>query len=199
MFVLIISFTNLFSLFDVIFNICMTAEIAQLGERQTEDLKVPGSNTEKSLRHEFWIIPGLGNFFPEFYSYKTSCLFSQFYSFLASVETRFASVSKTVSFNCLCSLFLLRISSVYLTLFFCMTAEIAQLGERQSEDLKVPGSNTENSLRHEFWIIPGLGNFFPEFCSYKTSCLFSQFYSFLAAVETRFASVSKKVSFNCLC
>ena len=31
-----------------------------------------------------------------------------------------------------------------------MTAEIAQLGERQTEDLKVPGSNTENSLRHEF-------------------------------------------------
>ena len=73
-----------------------------------------------------------------------------------------------------------------------MTAEIAQLGERQTEDLKVPGSNTENSLRHEFWIIPGLGNFFPQFYSYKTSCLFSQFYSFLAAVETRFASVSKK-------
>ena len=58
----IISFTNLFGLFDVILNICMTAEIAQLGERQTEDLKVPGSNTENSLRHEFWIIPGLVNF-----------------------------------------------------------------------------------------------------------------------------------------
>ena len=113
----IISFTNLFSLFDVILNICMTAEIAQLGERQTEDLKVPGSNTENSLRHEFWIIPGLGNFFPEFYSYKTSCLFSQFYSFLAAVETRFASVSKKVCFNCWCSLVLLPISSVYLTLF----------------------------------------------------------------------------------
>ena len=28
------------------------------------------------------------------------------------------------------------------------TAEIAQLGERQTEDLKVPGSNPENS--HEF-------------------------------------------------
>ena len=35
------------------------AEIAQLGERQTEDLKVPGSNPESS--HELWIIPGLGN------------------------------------------------------------------------------------------------------------------------------------------
>ena len=94
MFVFIISFTNLFSLFDVIFNICMTAEIAQLGERQTEDLKVPGSNTENSLRHQFWIIPDLGNFFPEFCSDKTSFLFSQFYSFLAAVETRFWSVSK---------------------------------------------------------------------------------------------------------
>ena len=29
-----------------------------------------------------------------------------------------------------------------------MIAEIAQLGERQTEDLKVPGSNPENS--HEF-------------------------------------------------
>ena len=38
-----------------------TAEIAQLGERQTEDLKVPGSNPEGS--HELWIIPGLGSHF----------------------------------------------------------------------------------------------------------------------------------------
>ena len=43
------------------------------------------------------------------------------------------------------------------------TAEIAQLGERQTEDLKVPGSNPENS--HEFWIIPGLGkDFFLPIC-----------------------------------
>ena len=35
------------------------AEIAQLGERQTEDLKVPGSNPEGS--HELSIIPGLGS------------------------------------------------------------------------------------------------------------------------------------------
>ena len=41
-------------------------------------------------------------------------------------------------------------------------AEIAQLGERQTEDLKVPGSNPESS--HELWIIPGLGNAF-YFCS----------------------------------
>ena len=42
------------------------AEIAQLGERQTEDLKVPGSNPENS--HKFWIIPGLGkNFFGFFF------------------------------------------------------------------------------------------------------------------------------------
>ena len=34
------------------------AEIAQLGERQTEDLKVPGSNPEGS--REPWIVPGLG-------------------------------------------------------------------------------------------------------------------------------------------
>ena len=37
------------------------AEIAQLGERQTEDLKVPGSNPESS--YELCIIPGLGNVF----------------------------------------------------------------------------------------------------------------------------------------
>ena len=35
------------------------AEIAQLGERQTEDLKVPGSNPESS--HELCIIPGLAS------------------------------------------------------------------------------------------------------------------------------------------
>ena len=38
-----------YHLFDVIFNTFITAEIAQLGERQTEDLKVPGSNPENSL------------------------------------------------------------------------------------------------------------------------------------------------------
>ena len=37
------------------------AEIAQLGERQTEDLKVPGSNPESS--QELWIIPGLGTIY----------------------------------------------------------------------------------------------------------------------------------------
>ena len=45
----IISLVGRAILFDVIFNTCMTAEIAQLGERQTEDLKVPGSNPENSL------------------------------------------------------------------------------------------------------------------------------------------------------
>ena len=35
--------------FDVIFGMCITAEMAHLGERQTEDLKVPGSNPENSL------------------------------------------------------------------------------------------------------------------------------------------------------
>ena len=38
-----------YHLFDVIFNTFITTEIAQLGERQTEDLKVPGSNPENSL------------------------------------------------------------------------------------------------------------------------------------------------------
>ena len=38
-----------------------TAEIAQLGERQTEDLKVPGSKPESS--YELWTIPGLGSLF----------------------------------------------------------------------------------------------------------------------------------------
>ena len=40
---------NDYHLFDVIFNVSIPAEIAQLGERQTEDLKVPGSNPENSL------------------------------------------------------------------------------------------------------------------------------------------------------
>ena len=39
-----------YHLFDVIFNTCITAEIAQLGERQTEDLKVPVLNPENLLR-----------------------------------------------------------------------------------------------------------------------------------------------------
>ena len=38
-----------YHLFDVIFNTCIPDEIAQLGERHTEDLKVPGSNPENSL------------------------------------------------------------------------------------------------------------------------------------------------------
>ena len=46
-----------FHLFDVIFHTCITAEIALLGERQTEDLKVPGSNPENSLA---WVLNNLG-------------------------------------------------------------------------------------------------------------------------------------------
>ena len=38
-----------YHLFDVIFNTCITAETTQLGERQTEDLKVPCSNPKNSL------------------------------------------------------------------------------------------------------------------------------------------------------
>ena len=42
------------------------AEIAQLGERQTEDMKVPGSKPESS--HKLCIIPGLGSaFFPRIF------------------------------------------------------------------------------------------------------------------------------------
>ena len=45
-------FFNVYQLFHVNFNCkSMIAEIAQLGERQTEDLKVPGSNPDNS--HEF--------------------------------------------------------------------------------------------------------------------------------------------------
>lgn len=51
-------------LFFNFFMMSWLAEIAQLGERQTEDLKVPGSNPESS--HELWIIPGLGI---EFFSF----------------------------------------------------------------------------------------------------------------------------------
>ena len=44
----------------------------------------------------------------------------------------------------------------YMQRIWLTDAEIAQLGERQIEDLKVPGSNPEGS--HELGIIPGLGN-----------------------------------------
>ena len=40
-------------------------------------------------------------------------------------------------------------------IFYSSLAEIAQLGERQTEDLKVPGSMPESLI--ELWIIPGLG------------------------------------------
>ena len=40
-------------------------------------------------------------------------------------------------------------------LFYSSLAEIAQLGERQTEDLKVPGSILKSVT--ELWIIPGLG------------------------------------------
>ena len=39
---------TIINVFDVFFHVCMIAEIAQLGERQTEDLKVPGSIPENS-------------------------------------------------------------------------------------------------------------------------------------------------------
>ena len=40
-------------------------------------------------------------------------------------------------------------------MFYSSLAEIAQLGERQTEDLKVPGSILKSVT--ELWIIPGLG------------------------------------------
>ena len=46
-----------FKYMNLIANLSL-AEIAQLGERQTEDLKVPGSMPESLI--ELWIIPGLG-------------------------------------------------------------------------------------------------------------------------------------------
>ena len=53
-------------------------------------------------------------------------------------------------------LFKFDVSSKYMNLIASLSlAEIAQLGERQTEDLKVPGSNPEGS--REPWIIPGLG------------------------------------------
>ena len=52
-------------------------------------------------------------------------------------------------------------SNVTLITAPCQLAEIAELGERQTEDLKVPGSNTEGL--NELSLIPGLGN---NFCSF---------------------------------
>ena len=45
---LLFTFLRLLFLFDVILDSYITSEIAQLGERQTEDLKVPGSNSVNS-------------------------------------------------------------------------------------------------------------------------------------------------------
>ena len=53
-------------------------------------------------------------------------------------------------------LFKFDVSSKYMNLIASSSlAEIAQLGERQTEDLKVPGSMPESLI--ELWIIPGLG------------------------------------------
>ena len=53
-------------------------------------------------------------------------------------------------------LFKFDVSSKYMNLIASSSlAEIAQLGERQPEDLKVPGSMPESLI--ELWIIPGRG------------------------------------------
>ena len=49
-------------------------------------------------------------------------------------------------------------------MFYSSLAEIAQLGERQTEDLKVPGSMPESLI--ELWIIPVLGIFFFKMSSF---------------------------------
>ena len=49
LFEFIISFTILVYLNDIIFNTSITAQIAQLGERQAENLKVPSSNPENVI------------------------------------------------------------------------------------------------------------------------------------------------------
>ena len=80
-----------------------------------------------------------------------------------------------------------------LLLFFpkVVKAEIAQLGERQTEDLKVPGSNPENSL--EFWIIPGLGKVF----SFPVSDLLFLFSLFIELdyFPTRFSLNFRRILF----
>ena len=72
-----------------------TAEIAQLGERQTEDLKVPGSNPENS--YEFWTIPGLGRefFFPSSYL--------QIYFFPLKLYFLFTNQYESLDINIFCS------------------------------------------------------------------------------------------------
>ena len=98
------------------------AAIAQLGERQTEDLKVPAS------------IPGLG---------MTSYCCSLFPSFQPLPP--YTVLRPAAGIPCL-EHFTTKPCITLITMT-CLQAAIAQLGERQTEDLKVPGS------------IPGLGIF----------------------------------------
>ena len=67
----------------------------------------------------------------------------------------------------------------------------AQLGERQTEDPKVPGSNSEDS--REFWIIPGLGTV--RFLEENT--FLQSFYLLFARnvkINTLIAHLTKKIS-----
>ena len=114
------------------------AAIAQLGERETEDLKVPGS------------IPGLGTG----KTARTGARMRKAAKDVTSVGTdpQTARLPRFRRHWMQPRVLMVRVApGVYIetiaTLKFAEAA-IAQLGERQTEDLKVPGS------------IPGLGMFF---------------------------------------
>ena len=97
----------------------------------------------RQLLH-LWIFCHFVIVFASFYNLKFALVFTKVYS-ISILEASFSLVIVTVV-----------IQNAFIV------AEIAQLGERQTEDLKVPGSNPANSC--EFWIIPGLGkNFFSIF------------------------------------
>ena len=62
---------TIITVLDVIFSACVIAEIAQLGERQTEDLKVPGSNPRRT---HMLNNPGSRHIFIFFFTTGTSWL-----------------------------------------------------------------------------------------------------------------------------
>ena len=63
-------------------------------------------------------------------------------------------------------------------LFYSSLAEIAQLGERQTEDLKVPGSILKSVT--ELWIIPGLGISFFKMISFVLLFYFRTWFFLMA-------------------
>ena len=127
------------------------AAIAQLGERQTEDLKVPGSIPGLGMLDAFPMVPSLSKLsilaldviFTNCGSWRL--LYTSVLVGIPQNDTRArCGLCGGVTTNPMAG----SVSGLrcHKSLMRFIQAAIAQLGERQTEDLKVPGS------------IPGLGN-----------------------------------------